>query len=73
MITRFQHILRSIAISNIVYGSEMTLIDEKYIKEIKEVIWDFVWEGKTIRFSKEICYLPREMDGINMPNFENIV
>ena len=46
------HVLKSIGISNILYGCEMIVIDEKTIKEVNDLIWEFIWEQKTVRFKR---------------------
>ena len=67
------HILKSIGISVLLYGAEMTQMEDKYINEVKGIIWDFIWGRKTCYVNEEICRLPRDMGGINMPDFEAIV
>ena len=62
------HVIRSIGVSKLLYMLEMKSIDENQLKSINDLFWKFLWDGKNKRFSKEICYLPRNMGGLNLPN-----
>ena len=67
------HIINSLGISNLLYGSEMTCINSKYVDMVNDIIWDFIWEKKKVFVTKEICMLPRLSGGINLPDFQTIV
>ena len=62
------YIIRSIGISKLLYMLEMKTIDKNQLKYINELFWKFLWGGKNKRFSKDICYLPRSMGGLNLTN-----
>ena len=66
-------LIRSIAISQVMFAIEMKPIGDAHIKRIKDLIFDFLWSGKNIRIKKEICYLPRSMGGLNVANIEALI
>jgi hypothetical protein len=51
-------IIKSFVLSVIGYEIEMRGIPEKYEKEINSFIWDFIWDGKTKKISRNVCSLP---------------
>ena len=67
------HIIRSIGISKVQYALEMKLIDEKYIKQINQVIWKFLWSGKDIKFSRDICHMPRSLGGLGLVDIQILI
>ena len=67
------HIVKSLGLSKVLYGCEMISIDNKFIKEIMDIVWEFIWEGKKCYVSKEVCKLPRDKGGIGMPDLLIIV
>ena len=48
-------------------------IPQNFIKETKELIRDFLWQGKTWRISQTSLALKREHGGIELPELENFV
>ena len=67
------HIIRSIGVSKVLFAIEMKTIDEKYVKEINNVIWKFLWSGKDIRFNRDICTLPRNLGGLGLVDVNIII
>ena len=67
------HVVKSIALSKILYGSEMTTIEDDKVKECMDIIWDFIWEGKKLYIPKDVCMLPRCKGGLNIPDHGTIV
>ena len=67
------HIIRSIGVSKVLFAIEMKTIDEKYVKEINNVIWKFLWSGKDIRFNRDICTLPRSLGGLGLVDLNIII
>ena len=67
------HIIRSVGVSKVLYAMEMKLIDEKYIKQINQVIWKFLWSGKDIKFSKDICHMPRSLGGLGLVDIQILI
>ena len=66
------HIIRSVGISKLLYALEMKTIEDRHIKEINDIIWDFLWSGKNPKFSKNICYQPRQLGGIGLADISII-
>ena len=67
------HIIRSLILPLIQYASAHVHIDDKVVQRVQKLIWEFVWKWKTCFVSRCICYLPRHMGGLNVPNFNYIV
>ena len=64
------YLIQSIAVSQILYAIEMQHIDEKHIKEIDKIIWDFLWCGKKCTIARNICTLPRHMGGLGLADLK---
>ena len=67
------YIIRSLILPLIQYASAHVHIDDCMIKSVQKIIWEFVWKWKTCFVSRFMCYLPRHMGGLNIPNFEYMV
>ena len=67
------HILKSIGLSQLLYSVEMMEIDNKYITEVENIIWDFIWEGRRCFVKPEVCMLPRHKGGLGIPSFKALV
>ena len=61
-------ILKSFVLSLIGYEIEMRGIPEKYEHEINNLLWSFIWDGKTNQIKRNICCLPKEKGGMGMVN-----
>ena len=48
------YVIRSIGVSKLLYALNLKTIEEKHKKEIEKIMWDFLWSGKTFRFSRRI-------------------
>ena len=64
------HIIKSTILPFLQYASAHISIKKDLIKSVQNLIWKFVWEWKTCFVSQSICYLPRSMGGLNIPNFD---
>jgi hypothetical protein len=49
-------ILKSFVLSLIEYEIEMRGIPEKYEREINNLLWSFIWDGKTNQIKRNICF-----------------
>ena len=67
------HVVKSIALSIVLYAVEMTHMDKMYIDKIKKLIWEFIWEGKKVIVKHNVCMLPRILGGLGIPDFEILV
>ena len=59
-------IIKSLGMSKLLFLTNFIVMQEKIIKRIEKMFFDFIWEGKRNRVKKEICFLPRKMGGIGM-------
>ena len=59
-------IIKSLGMSKLLFLTNFIVMQEKIIKRIEKMFFDFIWEGKRNRVKKEICFLPRKMGGIRM-------
>ena len=66
-------LIRSLALSQVMYAIEMKTIDESHIKRINDIIFEFLWSGKSIRIKREICSLPKTMGGLNVVNLRSLI
>ncbi len=67
------YLIKSIGISTILYACEMICVPDKYIVEIENIIYKFLWDDKKARVRREICKLPVHMGGINMVDIRQII
>ena len=67
------HVIRSVGISKLLYTLEMKTIEKGHIDEIEKILWDFLWKGKTFRFNKRICMMPRKMGGLGLVDIRILV
>ena len=51
----------------------MKTIDNKYVKEISNILWKFLWKGKDIRFNREICSHPRRLGGLGLVDLNILI
>ncbi len=71
-------IFKTFGLSQVIYVMQNTVIPEIIIKEIRSIIFNFLWnkkEDKTRayeRVSRRILYLPKSKGGINAPNIDAI-
>ncbi len=66
------HIIKSLGISLIMYICDMVSVNDKYVKCINEILYDFLWDGKK-QIRKEICILPKDMGGIGMADLSIMI
>ena len=67
------YLVRSLILPLIQFASAHVHIDDKVIESVQKMIWQFVWKWKTCFVSRSLCYLPRHLGGLNVPNFSCIV
>ena len=67
------YIIRSIAVSQALYAIEMLHIDKIYIDEINRILWDFLWMGKRIPITRNICMLPSNQGGLGLVDLGTLV
>ena len=67
------HVIKTLAISNVVYAAGLKTIPENKIKEFNSEIWKFLWNGKMEPVKREICMRKNDTGGIGMPNLIDII
>ena len=67
------HVIRSLGLSTISYAIEMQVIDIKYVRQLNDILWEFLWSGKKYHVAKEICTLPQTFGGLNMVDLHTII
>ena len=67
------HIIKSIALSIVLYAVEMTCIDTVFVERIINLMWNFIWQGKKVIVKHNVCMLPRKLGGLGIPDFKVLV
>ena len=67
------YVIKSIIIPILHYASAHIDIKGDTVDSVQEIIWDFVWEWKTRFVSANVCYLPKSLGGLGLPNYDLIV
>ena len=62
------YILKSIGIAQVAYATEMKSPPKSFLSEVNNVIDDFIWNGKKWTVKRDICCLPRQMGGLEIPD-----
>ena len=66
-------IIRSLGVSQITNALENLSVTEEHIKRINNILFNFLWSGKNYKMKKEICFLPRDLGGLNMVNIQALI
>ena len=66
-------ILKSLIISQIGFEIEMRGIPDNFKKEINQLMWSFIWEGKNDQIKRDVCVLSHEEGGIGMINIDSFI
>ena len=66
-------LIKSFVISKIGYEIEMRGIPDKYKKELNDIMWSFIWAGKTNQIKRDVCCLPTERGGMGMINIDSFI
>ena len=67
------YVIKSTIIPILHYASAHIDINGDTMDSVQEIIWDFVWEWKTRFVSANVCYLPKSLGGLGLPNYDLIV
>ena len=67
------HIIKSVALSIVLYAAEMTDIGDMFIDRINNLVWDFIWQGKRVIVKHDVCMLPRNLGGLGIPDFRVLI
>ena len=66
-------IIRSLGVSQITNAIETLTMSEDHMNRVNKILFDFLWSGKNYKMKKEICFLPREMGGLNVVNIRALI
>ncbi|KAL9987821.1 hypothetical protein ACROYT_G002189 [Oculina patagonica] len=64
-------ILKSLAISKLVYNTSVLTFPSKFVKMVNQAITQFVW-NKKVKIKQKTMIVPKEKGGLDMPDFEII-
>ena len=64
-------ILKSLAISKLVYDTSVLTFPTKFIATVNQAITQFVWNTK-VKIKKRTMIGPKEQGGLDMPDFQII-
>ena len=53
------HVIRSLGLSTISYAIEMQGIDIKYVRQLNDILWEFLWSGKKYHVWKKFVPCPK--------------
>ncbi len=67
------YVVKSMAISQVIYAGGLKVIPEKKLNEINKEIWKYLWNGKNESVKREICMYKLTEGGLGMPNLRNVI
>ena len=59
-------ITKFIGLATVSYALKMKIINQDHVKELRKVLWHFLWSGKSYSVNNEICILPKHAGGLGM-------
>ena len=60
-------VLKSHILSQLIYVlSVLPSPSCSYVKEVEQIVFNFLWDGRNDKIKREIIYAPRDMGGLNM-------
>ena len=66
-------LIKALGISVVGYEAQMKGMPNQYIKPIKNILFEFLWNKKTPLVNKEAVCLPKTKGGLNMLDLENFL
>ena len=66
-------IVKSFILSQIGYEVDMRGIPDRFVKEINQLLWAFIWDDKINLVERNVCCMDIEEDGIDMVNIFSFV
>ena len=66
-------IIRSQAVSKIMYAAEMIDISKPYVDRIQAILVNFLFSGKRMNIKRDVLFLPRQMGGLNLVNLNILI
>ena len=66
-------ILKTFGISQFIYLSNLISFPKKYILEIEQILYEFIWGNKSYKVKKGIMIQEYDLGGLKMPDLDTIV
>ena len=66
-------LIKDLLLSLCGYEIEMRGIPDKYVKEINDIMWSFIWSGKTNQINRSVCCLKTNEVGKGMLNIDTFI
>ena len=66
-------IIRSQAVSKIMYAAEMIELNKTYVDRIQSILVNFLFSGKRMNIKRDVLFLPRQMGGLNLVNLNILI
>ena len=66
-------IIKNVLLSLCGYEIVMKGIPDKYVKEINDIMWSFIWNGKINQINRNVCCLETNEEGIGMLNIDTLI
>lgn len=66
-------IIRTFIISQFLYATSAIDIPDKYVSEIENLIYNFIWSGKKPKIRREILRQSTENGGLNVPDIKTML
>ena len=63
-------LMKSLGISNFLYGGQIIEIDQNVINETQKIIWNFIWDNKPAKVKREVMQQEIKNGGLNIINLE---
>jgi hypothetical protein len=66
-------IIKKFLLAQMGFETEMRGIQEKYKKEVNDLIWKFLWDNKPNQIERNVCCLNINEGGMGIINIDNFV
>ena len=64
-------VIRSLAVSKILFVSNMILPSKMFVQKVKGLIKDFLWNSKTAKVAYKTLVMEKDQGGIGLPDIDN--
>ena len=62
--------MKTLGLSKLIYNTSVLVIPEHYVKEINNLTFNFIWEGKPVKIKKKTIISDIKRGGLKMLDFE---
>jgi len=67
------YLIKSVGISALLYALEIQCAPENVIKEVNDIMWYFIWDGKPERVKRTVCMRNVTDGGLGVPNIRALL